>query len=252
LEQFLRDLVATNPKTGADAEAVIRSKTKDKVLLLDSASAAFSAEDVRAAQAKRVASGGADGNGSRGGGRGYARRMSASQKRRRGFYVVPEDMRRWEVFLPLHKLWLGYVTGLLEGCGSKGGGSGGGGGGGLSEGSAAAAAAWAQAERRLEGVDLHGAEVRVDACSSPSRVGVNGIVVRDTARTLQLISKSGPGGRDAMVAVPKRGALFSLEVPFGCVGRIAEGDSTGVERGPGDGSRRRLLLRGDDLARGQR
>ena len=38
--QHLRDLVSTNPKSGADAEAVIASKTKDKVLLLDSATGA--------------------------------------------------------------------------------------------------------------------------------------------------------------------------------------------------------------------
>jgi ribonuclease P protein subunit POP4 len=212
LEQFLRDLVATNPKSGADAEQVIQSKTKDKVLLLDSASAQFSVDDVRAAEAKRRALGGGTGGG------GTRRRLSATQKKRRGFHAIPEESRRWEVFAPLHALWRGYAAGLLEGGGGGGGGgggSGGGGGGGVAGssgggrgGAPAAAAAWAEAERRLRGADLHGAEVRVDACSCPSRVGAAGIVVRDTALTLQLITAG-----DALHVVPKKGAVFSFEAP---------------------------------------
>jgi hypothetical protein len=141
VEQYLRDLVATNPKSGLDMESVIQSKTKDKVLLLDNANASFSVEEVRAAQAKRIASGG----GGSGEGGGRSKRMSATQKRRRGFFTVPEDKRRREVFLPLHELWLKYAAGLLEGL--PPGGSGGGGG-----------VATAEAERRLRGADLHGAE----------------------------------------------------------------------------------------------
>ena len=60
IRQHLRDLVATNPKAGADAEAVITSKTKDKALLLDSANGAFSVDEVRAARARRLARAGRD------------------------------------------------------------------------------------------------------------------------------------------------------------------------------------------------
>ena len=89
------------------------------------------------------------------------------------------------------------------------------------------------------------AEVRVDACSCPSRVGVTGIVVRDTARTLQLIcarnNADAADASDALVDMPKRGALFSLEVPF---------QAGSVKEGAGNGSRRRrFVLRGGDLAR---
>ena len=111
IRQHLRDLVATNPKAGADAEAVITSKTKDKALLLDSANGAFSVDEVRAARARRLARSGRD-----------ARLVGAAQRRRRcGLAVVPVDKARWETFLPLHELWRAYVAGLLEGCGSSGG-----------------------------------------------------------------------------------------------------------------------------------
>ena len=106
IRQHLRDLVATNPKAGADAEAVITSKTKDKALLLDSANGAFSVDEVRAARARRLARAGRD-----------ARLVGAAARRRRcGVAVVPVDKARWETFLPLHELWRAYVAGLLEGC----------------------------------------------------------------------------------------------------------------------------------------
>ena len=213
--------------------------------------------------------------------------MSAAQKRRRGFLTIPEDKRRREIFQPLHELWLRYAAGLLEGL-PHAGGSGGSEGKAAAASAASAAAASAEAERRMRGADLHGAEVRVVACSCPSRVGVTGIVVRDSAQTLQLItsrpstrrrrhSEAGGGGGsgektsddpdapqdaaaaaaaaaadDALVVVPKRGALFSLELLSSSGGGGSSKKGGGGARGDGGGSPHRWVvsLRGDDLTRG--
>ena len=218
--------------------------------------------------------------------------MTASQRRRRGFLAIPEDKRRREIFEPLSELWKKYASGLLEGLLLPPPYGGGGGDG--SE--AKIVAAEAEGERRMRATDLHGAEVRVDACSCPSSVGVTGVVVRDSARTLRLISSSrrcssssrragrgggigrgggdgGDGGDgasdvksndydpaadDVLVTVPKRGTLFSLELPStsgvppkNATATATGGVSGGVTEGVRDGSRPcRVTLRGDDLIRG--
>ena len=212
IRQHLRDLVATNPKAGADAEAVITSKTKDKALLLDSANGAFSVDEVRAARARRLARAGRD-----------ARLVGAAARRRRcGVAVVPVDKARWETFLPLHELWRAYVAGLLEGCaGGTAGGE-------------------REAERRLGSAELVGAAVTVSACTRPSLCGTRGIVARDSARCVALVTRG-----DELVTVPKKGARFEVEAeaPRERVGG-AGGGGGGVE-----GRIVRVSLDGDSLVR---
>ena len=212
IRQHLRDLVATNPKAGADAEAVITSKTKDKALLLDSANGAFSVDEVRAARARRLARAGRD-----------ARLVGAAARRRRcGAAVVPVDKARWETFLPLHELWRAYVAGLLEGCaGGTAGGE-------------------TEAERRLGSAELVGAAVTVSACTRPSLCGTRGIVARDSARCVALVTRG-----DELVTVPKKGARFEVEAeaPRERVGG-AGGGGGGVE-----GRIVRVSLDGDSLVR---
>ena len=212
IRQHLRDLVATNPKAGADAEAVITSKTKDKALLLDSANGAFSVDEVRAARARRLARAGRD-----------ARLVGAAARRRRcGVAVVPVDKARWETFLPLHELWRAYVAGLLEGCA-----------GGTARGER-------EAERRLWSAELVGAAVTVSACTRPSLCGTRGIVARDSARCVALVTRG-----DELVTVPKKGARFEVEAeaPRERVGG-AGGGGGGVE-----GRIVRVSLDGDSLVR---
>ena len=218
IRQHLRDLVATNPKAGADAEAVITSKTKDKALLLDSANGAFSVDEVRAARARRLARSGRD-----------ARLVGAAQRRRRcGLAVVPVDKARWETFLPLHELWRAYVAGLLEGCGSSGG--------------RTEERDLKEAKRRLASAELVGAAVTVSACKRPSLCGTRGIVARDTSRCVVLVTRG-----DESVTVPKKGARFEVEAE-------APGERVGGDRGGGVGGKVesrivRVSLDGDSLVR---
>ena len=219
IQQHLRDLVATNPKAGADAEAVITSKTKDKALLLDSANGAFSVDEVRAARARRLARAGRD-----------ARLVGAAARRRRcGVAVVPVDKARWETFLPLHELWRAYVAGLLQG-GYSGGTAGG----------EREAKGEREAERRLRSAELVGAAVTVSACERPSLCGTRGIVARDSARCVALVTRG-----DELVTVPKKGARFEVEaeVPRERVGGSGGGGG-GVE-----GRIVRVSLDGDSLVR---
>ena len=206
IRAHLRDLVATNPKAGADAEAVITSKTKDKALLLDSANGGFSVEDVAAARERRASAVGRD-----------AKRLSGAKRKRLGTAVVPRDKARWALFHDmLHTPWCAYVAGVLEGTGGN----------------------ECEAERRLRRCELVGSVVSVVACKAPSFCGCEGIVVRDTARTIVLVTR-----KDDLVTVPKKGAVFAVEAQVPTREEGGSGASDGGER------RVRAVLEGDSLVR---
>ncbi|KAI1497869.1 Rof/RNase P-like protein [Biscogniauxia marginata] len=113
--------------------------------------------------------------------------LSARQRRRLGLYDVPREGQKYSVFEPLNRLWLGYIREIL---GSE-----------LYSGGQGAAA-------KLSAADFHGAEVEVSRSSCPSRVGVRGIVVKDSRFTFEVITK-----KNTIKIVPKERTMFRVEVP---------------------------------------
>lgn len=104
-----------------------------------------------------------------------------------GLYDIPRDKQTYAVFEPLHQLWLGYIREIL---GNE-----------LFTGGQGAAA-------KLASADIHGARVRVSRSSCPSRVGIEGIVVRDSRYAVQIITR-----KNAVKLVPKEGTMFRVEIP---------------------------------------
>jgi hypothetical protein len=41
------------------------------------------------------------------------KRITSREKRQLGLYTIPEHCHRYDLFLPLHQLWLGYIDELL-------------------------------------------------------------------------------------------------------------------------------------------
>ncbi|KAF2226894.1 Rof/RNase P-like protein [Elsinoe ampelina] len=60
----------------------------------------------------------------------------------------------------------------------------------------------------LSSADFHGAVVRVVRSGCVSRVGIRGIVVKDTKFTFEIVTKM-----DQVKVVPKEGTVFRVEVP---------------------------------------
>ncbi|KAI0403771.1 RNase P/MRP, p29 subunit [Xylaria palmicola] len=140
--------------------------------------------------------------------------LSARERRRRGLYRLPdgkgkgkgqgkaegegegegkkggEERQRYAVFQPLNALWAGYIREVLgpELYGVGGGGQG--------------------AAAKLSAADLHGAEVEVARSRCPARVGVGGIVVRDSRFALRVVTP-----RDRVKTLPKEGTVFRVRVP---------------------------------------
>lgn len=113
--------------------------------------------------------------------------LSARQKRKLGLYDVPREGQKYALFVPLHRLWLGYAREIL---GNE-----------VYTGGQAAAA-------KLSSAEVHGAEVEVVRSGCVSRVGIKGIVIKDTKFAFEIITP-----KNTLKIVPKEGTVFRIEVP---------------------------------------
>ena len=113
--------------------------------------------------------------------------LSARQRRTLGLHDLPRDRQKYAVFEPLHALWLGYVRELLAGD--------------LYTGSQAGAG-------KLSSADFHGAVVEVTRSRCPSRVGIRGIVVKDSRFVFEIVTR-----KNGVKIVPKEGTVFRVDVP---------------------------------------
>lgn len=100
------------------------------------------------------------------------RPLSAKEKRDSGIYDIPAHAKKYEIYVPLHRMWLGYMWEIL----------------GVKEDEKAFVTAQS-AGSKLVSADYHGAEVAVVRSRCVGMVGLVGIVVRDTKFTFQVITK---------------------------------------------------------------
>ncbi|KAM7201657.1 putative rRNA and tRNA processing protein [Rhypophila sp. PSN 637] len=113
--------------------------------------------------------------------------LSSSQRRKLGLYDVPREGQKYALFEPLHNLWLGYIREILGNEIYTGG-----------EGAAS----------KLCSADFHGAEVEVVRSGCVSRVGIMGIVTKDSKFAFEIITK-----KNVLKLVPKEGTVFRFRVP---------------------------------------
>lgn len=113
--------------------------------------------------------------------------LSAKQCRQLGLHDIPRDGQKYATFVPLHNLWLGYVREILGSEVYTGG-----------QGAAA----------KLSAADFHGAEIEVVRSGCVGRVGIKGIVIKDTRFTFEVIT-----AKNKIKTVPKEGTMFRVEIP---------------------------------------
>lgn len=113
--------------------------------------------------------------------------LSAKQRRKLGLYDLPREGQKYATFVPLHQLWLGYVHEIL-GTGIYTGGQ--------------------DVGAKLSAADFHGAEVEVVRSGCVGRVGIKGIVVKDTRFVFEIITP-----KNILKTVPKEGTIFKVEIP---------------------------------------
>uniref|UniRef100_A0A0D9XJ64 Uncharacterized protein n=1 Tax=Leersia perrieri TaxID=77586 RepID=A0A0D9XJ64_9ORYZ len=110
------------------------------------------------------------------------RHMSLKQHKKCGSFDLPETLRKFDFYKPMHEMWKEYIKELTKTIPKKL----------LSE--------------NLLSADLHGALVIVAECKSSSCQGVCGIMIQETAETFGLISED-----NRFRVVPKAGSVFILQ-----------------------------------------
>jgi ribonuclease P protein subunit POP4 len=98
--------------------------------------------------------------------------LSARERRVLGIYDIPRESQRYEIYVPLHRLWLGYMREVLGMEGGK--------------------HTYLTAQSvgsKLASADFHGAELEVVRSKCVGRVGCRGIVLKDTKFTFEVITK---------------------------------------------------------------
>lgn len=90
-----------------------------------------------------------------------------------GIYDIPKSAQNYEIYVPLHKMWLAYMWEILA----------------ISEQGRGAYITAQSAGSKLASADYHGAKIMVVRSRCTSLVGLAGIVVRDTKFTFQIITQ---------------------------------------------------------------
>ena len=123
--------------------------------------------------------------------------LSARQKRALMLYDIPKSEQKYEIYEPLNRMWIGYIQEVL-GLSQEGG---------MVSNTEAA---------KLCSADFHGAEFEVVRSRCVSRVGVKGIVVKDSRFAFEVVTK-----KDVVKVLPKEHTIFRFTVPF--PGKTADG-----------------------------
>ncbi|THW87239.1 RNase P/MRP, p29 subunit [Aureobasidium pullulans] len=118
------------------------------------------------------------------------RPLTAKQKRELGVYDIPKEQQKYDIYVPIWNLWCAYMREIL----------------GMEKSRYVNAAGVGPL---LASADYHGAMVDVVRCRCVGRVGIKGIVVKDTKFTLEIITP-----KNELKTVPKEYTVFRFEVPF--------------------------------------
>jgi ribonuclease P protein subunit POP4 len=101
------------------------------------------------------------------------RPLSAAQRRKLCLNEIPKEQQKYAIYEPLHNLWLGYMREVL----------------GLNDATRTVYLTPGSSGQMLASADMHGALLTVARSRCVSRVGLEGIVVRDTRFTFEIITR---------------------------------------------------------------
>ncbi|KAJ5897788.1 hypothetical protein N7504_008076 [Penicillium tannophilum] len=163
------------------------------------------------------------------------RSLSAREKRTSGLYDLPKDECKHAIFKGLHALWVGYMQEVLD----------------LKIEGKSGLVTPASHGAKLVSADFHGAEVEVVRSRCASRVGVKGIVARDTKFTFEVVTEKDEVKSQYFyvvldrcpdffvieadipaIAIPKEHSVFRFTVPFPSSTPVESAEGQQSQQGP--------------------
>ncbi|KAF9998121.1 RNase P/RNase MRP complex subunit [Modicella reniformis] len=151
-----------------DAESSYNSKVKNRVILLDNPTKDLTEAKERQKKRKRA---------------NKSKALTAKEKRALDVYNIPIESRKYELFLPLHELWKGYMEELFGSTNPI---------------------AFTQ---KLLKADFHGAIITVVRSKCPTYVGITGIIAQETENVFKIITPS-----NALQVIPKANNVFTVPI----------------------------------------
>ncbi|KAG4302991.1 hypothetical protein PCANB_000673 [Pneumocystis canis] len=109
--------------------------------------------------------------------------LSSREKKATGIYNISKDACKYDIWLPLHNLWKEYIKEII----------------GFNPPSIIS--------QKLLKADMHGTKMKVVRSRCPSRVGIEGICIKETKKTFVLITE-----KNQQKIVPKENSIFSIEI----------------------------------------
>ncbi|KAG0366371.1 RNase P/RNase MRP complex subunit [Gamsiella multidivaricata] len=159
---FVPKYVENSVVGGFETEQVYNTKVRNKVFLLDNPAKEKQKRRRRTNKSKA---------------------LTAKEKRAMDVYNIPVESRKYELFLPLHELWKGYIEELFGATNPVG------------------------FTQKLLKADFHGAIITVTRSKCPSYVGASGIVAQETENVFKIITPN-----NALLVIPKTNNVFKIHI----------------------------------------
>jgi len=130
-------------------------------------------------------------------------KMGRREAAEMGVWRLRREEARWDAFVPLHRLWLGYMSELLglttvDTLGEE-----------TAHAMKAAMPSAAGMHAKLVKADFHGSIMTTRRSKNASLVGVSGIIVQETENTFKVVTR-----KDKLKVLPKQGSVFAFAVPL--------------------------------------
>ncbi|XP_038050386.1 ribonuclease P protein subunit p29-like [Patiria miniata] len=113
--------------------------------------------------------------------------LSNKQKKELNMNNIPKELQKYEMYEPLHQLWLDYMRDSLQ----------------LKNPTVTAE----NLHIKLLRCDLHGSIMTVTKSKCPSYIGQCGIVVQESRNAFKMITKA-----DVMKTIPKASTIFTMSI----------------------------------------
>lgn len=119
-----------------------------------------------------------------------SKNLTRKQKKALGFYSIPRDGVKYKDILPMHYIWLDYMSRILElnktlpDYTSK---------------------TWETFTQTVFKADFHGSYLHVVRSKCPSYVGKKGICIMDTKNTFKIVSED-----NIVTTIPKKESVFEV------------------------------------------
>ncbi|XP_028931661.1 ribonuclease P protein subunit p29 [Ornithorhynchus anatinus] len=113
--------------------------------------------------------------------------LSARRRRDLRLFEIKPEQQRYDLFLPLHKLWKEYIRDLCNGLRPD--------------------TQPHVIQSKLLKADLHGAIISVTKSKCPSYVGITGILLQEMKHIFKIVTKD-----DKLKVIPKSNCVFSVEI----------------------------------------